>query len=378
MAEILVTSNVKRLPPSHYTELFEKYLENYEMKQIEQLVLSTSGTLEHKSILVYHQNLLDFNSQLAFYFVYNPQSLMNLFEEALRNIQHKIIKNTEFKRIHSCKGSVKIFCHVRVVSLPPHPTFTKRTINDVNCCDTNSFIQLSGTIIRTGGNRMLDVSKDYICEKCQYRFTVSADFEQGYVLPQPRICPSTSKDQNNKTCKSMNLREIEGSRKVVDYQEIKIQDKIDRLDLGTIPRTIIIIVEADLVDLYNPGDDVIIVGTILRQWKPVASSLRCNIEIAIRTHSLIAMKSNEKLKLVLNDTGSRYESFWNKHHLNDLAGRDLIIQSVCPQLYGMYYVKLCLLLTLIGGSIKTNESENGTVRRRYQSHMLLIGDPGCG
>ena len=57
------------------------------------------------------------------------------------------------------------------------------------------------------------------------------------------------------------------------------------------------------------------------------------------------------------------------------SGRDVIIRSICPQLYGMFYVKLSLLLTLIGGN--QTRSDRG-VRRRSQSHMLICGDPGCG
>jgi DNA helicase MCM9 len=49
--------------------------------------------------------------------------------------------------------------------------------------------------------------------------------------------------------------------------------------------------------------------------------------------------------------------------------------SVCPQLYGLFTVKLALLLMLIGGLERVDE--NGT-RIRGQVHMLLVGDPGTG
>jgi DNA helicase MCM9 len=52
-----------------------------------------------------------------------------------------------------------------------------------------------------------------------------------------------------------------------------------------------------------------------------------------------------------------------------------LVQSVCPQLYGLYMVKLAVLMTLIGGVAHTDPS--GT-RTRGESHLLLIGDPGTG
>lgn len=69
-----------------------------------------------------------------------------------------------------------------------------------------------------------------------------------------------------------------------------------------------------------------------------------------------------------------------------LAGRDIIVGSVCPQLHGLYQVKLSLLLTLIGGvpvSLREKDDkgrETGaiTTRTRGDSHILLVGDPGTG
>ena len=57
-----------------------------------------------------------------------------------------------------------------------------------------------------------------------------------------------------------------------------------------------------------------------------------------------------------------------------LKGRDAIVMTVCPNLHGMFYVKLSLLLTLIGGGRTQNEHSGN--RRRSQSHLLLVGDPG--
>ena len=46
---------------------------------------------------------------------------------------------------------------------------------------------------------------------------------------------------------------------VHDYQEIKVQEKLDLYSAGNLPRSIIAILEDDLVDACKPGDDVTIV-----------------------------------------------------------------------------------------------------------------------
>jgi len=50
------------------------------------------------------------------------------------------------------------------------------------------------------------------------------------------------------TCKCTHLREVEGSRRCVDYQEIKLQDHMERLALGRVPRTIVVLVKVFQTD----------------------------------------------------------------------------------------------------------------------------------
>ena len=54
-----------------------------------------------------------------------------------------------------------------------------------------------------------------------------------------------------------------------DYQEIKVQELIQNLSLGTIPRSMWVVLEDDLVDSCKPGDDVTVCGIITRRWKSV-------------------------------------------------------------------------------------------------------------
>ena len=381
MAEFLLTSDPKSITPAQYRKLLRDFIEERLFCDLEGLVLRYSGPSEHTSFIVSCHDLIDFDPSLGYNVIHFPKLLLPIFDEAIFEAQTNICSHSSFEIKHGRKGSVKINCHIRIVSLPPAEYLNKPTISDIRADDVESLIQISGKVVRTGAVRMLETSKKYECQnpRCMYRFTILADPEQNNMLPQPRSCPCPSTDSSGvgKKCHSTNLRELEGYRVCVDYQELKIQDSFERVSLGSIPRSIAVILEADLVDKFNAGDDVVIVGELVRQWKPVWKGARCVVDIALRANSILALNAQDRLRVVASDTVSQFDSFWQSYRATDqlLRGRDVIIRSICPQLYGLFFVKLALLLTLVGGS--ATQSGRG-VKRRSQSHMLVVGDPGCG
>ena len=290
---------------------------------------------------------------------------------------------------------------------------------------------------------MLELSKEYQCQssKCGFRWRVVADPEQGYTLPVPRRCPAVAPGdvvggapgKGDRQCPSTQLREVEGTRTCVDYQEVKIQDRSERLPLGYAPRSMLVILEADLVDRVHPGDDIVLVGTLIRQWRRVVPGVRLEVDLALHANHVKLKESQQRtVAALVTDMTRKYESFWV--HYRGLGktfeGRNRIVKAMCPQLYGLYFVKLALLLTLIGGGnggvhetdntctgtaapdvnpnsadqdypeylsgraapsgdnpgsgaqngspLEVSAHRNNGFHRRTQSHILMIGDPGTG
>ncbi|KNC70939.1 hypothetical protein SARC_16530, partial [Sphaeroforma arctica JP610] len=61
--------------------------------------------------------------------------------------------------------------------------------------------------------------------------------------------------------------------------EIKIQEQIHNLGMGVIPRSMHVTLEHDLVDRCKAGDDVTVVGVVMRRWKTVFPDVKCETEL---------------------------------------------------------------------------------------------------
>lgn len=73
---------------------------------------------------------------------------------------------------------------------------------------------------------------------------------------------------------------------------------------------------------------------------------------------------------------AQFRGFWAAHQGCPLVGRNKILASICPQLHGLFLVKLATALMLIGGVTRHDESSGSRIRGEL--HMLLVGDPGTG
>ncbi|KAG5184881.1 MCM2/3/5 family-domain-containing protein [Tribonema minus] len=353
--------------------------------------------------------------------------------------------------------SVKRNAHVRLAHLPSVSDLCKPNVSSIRNTDLNRVIQvqpilymstpadvivchkmrlliyrIQGTVIRTGMVKMLEVTRQYQCQNkgadsvllrkvlliaqrrlicsyllrsawqtCGHTFEVACDMSQGNMLVPPRSCPGRGAPGSG-GCKSSRFQEY-GAHHYSDYQEIKVQEQVQKLGVGSIPRSIVAVLRDDLVDTCKAGDDVTITGTLLRRWRPVCPDARCNVEVTLLANgvqvnnsadSVTGCQVSDELKAEFEQLGAQhastlyarrgsvsdelkaeFEQLVAQHASAPLALRNTLVASICPQIYGLFAVKLAVLLTLIGG---VTETDSRGMRRRGTSHLLLIGDPGCG
>ncbi|KAJ2528074.1 DNA helicase mcm9, partial [Coemansia sp. RSA 1935] len=343
----------------------QMFLEEYCAAGIQALLFDTDD--EVMSLHIDMHELLEFNHELAMLLLESPSKFLPLFNIACLAAQRSLKQQTT---VSDSICTVKEDAQVRVTHLPNHPTLQRTRIPGSE--DVGRLLSISGTVIRTGLVKMMETHRVYSCTKCRGVFSVNAEVEQYNYIPKPVRCLVPGPDFCNSTA-FVPADSAEDSQRCVDYQEIKIQEQVGRLTLGTIPRAIVVVLERDLVDKAKSGDSVTVTGVVTCRWRPVVAGERPDIAVVIRANSISVLSDQASQIAITEELREEFRAFWAARAGTPMRGRDEIVASMCPQVYGLFYIKLAVLLVLISGVARSDESG---LRVRGEAHMLLVGDPG--
>ncbi|XP_041831759.1 DNA helicase MCM9 [Melanotaenia boesemani] len=345
--------------------VFEAYLTEHHHDDI--LQLNTDASEEtHYPVVVNAMTLFEANMEVGDFFNAYPNEVLAIFDDVLQRKAVEISDDASRVKQQRLRQTL----HTRITGLPVCPELIRHTIPRSR--DVGHFLSVTGTVIRTSVAKVLEHERDYMCTKCRHVFKVQAEFDQFYTFVPPVICPSPV------GCNSYRFSCLsDGSEPAAcrDYQEIKIQEQVQRLTVGSVPRSLVVVLEDDLVDRCKSGDDVTVFGVICLRWKPFSDGACCDVELVLKANNMEVNNQQAAAALLSKDVQREFEDFWSSYRHNPIAGRNQILSSLCPQVFGMYVIKLAVAMVLAGGVQRTDSS--GT-RIRGECHMLLVGDPGTG
>ncbi|KAJ6242538.1 DNA helicase mcm9 [Anaeramoeba flamelloides] len=297
--------------------------------------------------------------------------MIDLFYESIGFTQKEIISYEE-KIVNSFDNSnelleIKNHVHPRFKCLPEHP-YTKRQLLPLTK-DIGSFISFSVTVIRTGNIKMLEYESKYQCKYCKSTVTIRSQIENFNEFQSINKCP-------NPQCKCTYFLKIKEKSLFKDYQEIRVQENFGQLGVRSLPRSMYVTLDNDLTDVCKVGDNIILIGTVMTRYKYLKNNKKVDLQIFIKANSIQVNDSDVANMKVTDELKLNFIKFWEHYQSQPLLGRNLIVSSVAPQLFGLSFVKLTLLLVIIGGV--PNYDSNSGYQIRSKSHLLLIGDSGTG
>ncbi|XP_034350833.1 DNA helicase MCM8 isoform X1 [Arvicanthis niloticus] len=242
------------------------------------------------------------------------------------------------------------------------------------------YISIRGTVVRVSNIKPL-------CTKMAFQCAACGEI-QSLPLPDgkynvPTKCPVPA-------CRGRSFAPLRSSPLTVtmDWQLIKIQELMSdaQREAGRIPRTIECELVHDLVDSCVPGDTVTITGIVKVSNTEEGSrnkNDKCMFLLYIEANSVSNSKGQKAqtaedgckhgalMEFSLKDLYAIQEIQAEEHLLK------LIVNSLCPVIFGHELVKAGLTLALFGGSQKYADDKN-RIPIRGDPHVLIVGDPGLG
>lgn len=278
----------------------------------------------------------------------SPSQFLDMLDTVLISVLRK--EDPEY-----VDGLDESLIRIRIINYPTHVS-----LRAIRSHHIGKLIHISGIMMRASVVKPLLVHATFKCRRC------------GEIIFQPQEDGRYMEPEQCLVCgKKTPVSLIPEQSKFRDWQKVRIQESPDELPPGSMPRSVDVILEGDIVDISRPGDFVKVTGLLLttpdftRRGGKLAT-----FNVYIQANGVeITEKEYEQLELSEED----------EKEIRALAEDPFvhrrIYASIAPSIQGHDRIKESIALLLFGGVGKT--LPDGT-RLRGRSNILMIGDPGTG
>ena len=305
--------------------------------------VSLAAMRGEKTLVITFNNIYNFNEELALLLLKKPEPILSDLETAAQ--EALLVLNPEYAK---AIGRLQI----RVRGL-----LVETRIRKIGSDLMGNLVQIHGIVKSTSIVQPSLTLAYFRCRKCKEGESRLDQVTQFLVYPQD-ACNS---------CKARMWDLNPQKSTYVDQQWMTIQEAIDTLPPGQMPRNFRLELRGPLCHSANPGDRVRVTAIV-----DVLQKTPNTTEKTLELYGRIVDVD------ILNQEGDVEITEETQRKIIDLSQDPSLdrkmIDSVAPSLYGLRNEKLTLLLQLFGGVAK---EVNGS-RIRGDIHSLFCGDPGCG
>lgn len=338
---------MSELSDSKVQELLGDFLKSYKtqsgsLKYIERI--SQMFPIGQKSLIVDHNDLQEFDVNIANMLIQKPDFALKLFNEAA----YESIRAENVSYAETYRKEITI----RLRHLP-----LRLELRKVLAKYLGELISVAGIVVRTSELRPMAVEAAFKCPEGHITIVTQSEL----ILRKPKQC---------EVCNERKFFEFDQKRTVFsDYQEIRLQELPEELPPGQLPQMCDVSLFGDLVDIARPGDHVTVNGV-----------LRAHPETTRGSEQLRFFRSRIEANFV-EQIGQEEEQIQltkeDEAIIRDIASQpgayDRLIESIAPAIHGITTQKEAILLQIVG-SPQRHLSDGTSLRGDI--NMLLVGDPG--
>ncbi|MEK6852145.1 MAG: LAGLIDADG family homing endonuclease, partial [Candidatus Thermoplasmatota archaeon] len=337
------------MPEYSPAELIQKWEEFFDAFDYAGRILSVADAYpETRSLEVRFDELNRFDTDFAIYLLSRPANVIAAGEEAITRV--------------APPGEEPMKVHLRVKGLPRD---ARIMVGDLRAEHLGRFITVEGLVRKATEVRPKVVDAQFQCLRCS---ATIKEVQEGQAFREPLEC---YKDQGGceRTAASTKFKLLGEASQYLDTQKIEIQEPPEILRGGEEPQRLEGYIEDDITGQISPGERIVLNGILrsAQRGRPGAKSTIFDIFVEINSAEKERVEFEE-----IEITSVEAEKIREEAARPGIVDR--IVQSIAPAIYGLEKEKEALALQLFGGVAKV--LPDGT-RIRGDSHLLLVGDPGC-
>lgn len=268
-------------------------------------------------------------------------------------------------RIHGLPDdAARVIAH----SSDPH---APRPLRDA---DIGRLVAVRGLVRRTTRVMSYITRAVFRCNRCGALLEVEQaspdSAEDNLSLKEPLACNEEEGGCGRDSKFRLVLQPTRGHKTLrVNGQRIDLQDNPDAVEGGREPGQISCYLFGDLVDAVRAGDRVTVNGILRAEPVRGRQGHRTRVLDWYVDASSIDVERVAYEDIVI--TPAEEEAF--RELASDPSLFDKLVHSFAPSIHGLYDLKLATILQAFGGVEKFGRDG---LRRRGDSHILIIGDPG--